>query len=822
MRAHVSHHRAAIRRNRPRSAASFLAAVLIALLAVVAPAAPAQAAGPAPDRGKPWLGAVLEWGEDTAAGFSDRLGATPALYGHDITMPYRESERNDIGGFLQQTAAKGAHAMLTVKPSVPLDQLGAAEAEAFAAQVRDLTAGFKGQLLVRFAPDMNASWVAWGQQPAAYRQAFQAVSAAFRKDDGGRATMVWAPYLGKDYPFDRNRNAPQPGSDGFSLLDTNGDGTWNGSDSAYAPYYPGDDAVDWVGLAAYHDDTAGAAAVNSLPHAGELEDMLTASGNENFYGTYAEGHKKPFLLQTSAFYSPASGGAPEADIKTRWWDQVVATATSPHFAGTAAVVWDERTSTRDTGVASISWLLTGSPDIAKTALDRLKASPMVTGPVTDVASAGTYVRANTLAGAAPWTVAAAMVILLVALWQVPRRINAATAWSYQDPSARDSRVDLLRGMAIVFVVVNHLGMASLFQLLTQEAVGFVSGAELFVLFSGLVVGMVYGPKAKEDFGRVVDLTSRRAGKLYVTALAVLVGVFLLSLLPFFHTEALTTFVDQGTGGAGHSGAGRTYDLYAGMSSLFQFPVPPQVLPAIVLLQFGPWQFNVMGLYVVLLLASPLILAALNRGKAIWVLLASLAVYAVGAVTRVRLLPSQFEDSFPLLVWQVLFVVGLVVGYHRRSIVAWLSAHTWVVAACTAAAFALAFLSWGNPYLANNYDVRLALMPDAAYRAMYDALFGRTYVAPGRLLNVLVLVVAAYAFLSAYWKPVQRALGWFLIPLGRATLYVFIMHVVLIAVVANIPALQQQSIFLNTVAYAVVLGLLWVMVRARFLFRIIPT
>ena len=83
----------------------------------------------------------------------------------------------------------------------------------------------------------------------------------------------------------------------------------------------------------------------------------------------------------------------------------------------------------------------------------------------------------------------------------------------------------------MFVVVNHLGMTSLFQLLTQEAVGFVSGAELFVLFSGLVVGMVYGPRVKDDFGTVVDLTSRRAGKLYVTALVVLVGVFLLSLLP---------------------------------------------------------------------------------------------------------------------------------------------------------------------------------------------------------------------------------------------------------------------------------------------------
>ncbi len=822
MRAITSLHHATSRWDRPRSLAAFLAVAVIAFLAVLAPASPAQAAPTTPDSGKPWLGAALEWGEDTAAGFSDRLGASPAVFGHDITIPYRDSERNDIDGFLQQAAAKGAHALLTVKPSVPLDQLGTAEAEAFAQQVHGLTSGFKGQLLIRFAPDMNTSWVGWGQQPAAYRQAFQAVSKGFRKYDGGRATMVWAPYLGKDYPFDRNRNAPQPGSDGFALLDTNGDGAWNGSDNAYAPYYPGDDAVDWVGLSAYHDDTAGAAAVNSLPHAGELEHMLTASGGEDFYGTYSEGHNKPFLLQTAAFYSPSTGGAPEADIKTGWWDQVVGTATSPEFARTAAVVWDERTSTRDTGVASISWLLTGNPDIAKAAADRLKASPMVTGPVTDEATTTTYVRANTLSGPAAWTVAAAMAILLVALWQVPRRINAATAWSYQDPSTRDSRVDLLRGMAIVFVVVNHLGMASLFQLLTQEAVGFVSGAELFVLFSGLVVGMVYGPKAKEDFGRVVDLTSRRAGKLYLTALAVLVGVFLLSLLPFFHTEALTTFVDQGTGGAGHSGAGRTYDLYAGMSSLFQFPVPPQVLPAIVLLQFGPWQFNVMGLYVVLLLVSPLILAALNRGKAVWVLGVTLAVYAVGTVTRFRVLPSQFEDSFPLLVWQLLFVLGLVAGYYRRIIIAWLSKHTWVVVACTAAAFALAFLSWGNPYLANNYDVRLALMPDTAYRSMYDALFGRTYLAPGRLLNVMVLVVAAYAFLSAYWKPVQRALGWFLIPLGRATLYVFIMHVLLIAVVANIPALQQQSIFLNTAAYAVVLGLLWVMVRTRFLFRIIPT
>lgn len=106
--------------------------------------------------------------------------------------------------------------------------------------------------------------------------------------------------------------------------------------------------------------------------------------------------------------------------------------------------------------------------------------------------------------------------------------------------------------------------------------------------------------------------------------------------------------------------------------------------------------------------------------------------------------------------------------------------------------------------------------------MYDSFFARTFLGPGRLVNVFVLVVAAYALLTAYWKPVQRAVGWFLIPLGRATLYVFIVHVVLIAVIANIPALQEGRVLVNTAAYVVVLALLWVMVRTRFLFRIIPT
>jgi hypothetical protein len=292
-----------------RAGAALLAVMLVTILALVLPAGAARAAETLPDEGKPMLGAVLEWGEDTAAGFTDRLGASPALFGHDIALPFRASEENDIRGFLEQSGGQGAHAMLTVKPSVPLDQVTADAAASFAAEVRKLASDFKGQVLIRFAPDMNASWVDWGQQPGAYRSAFQAISAAFEESDGERTSMVWEPYLGKDYPYDRHRNAPGPGSEGFALLDTNGDGVWNSSDAAYAPYYPGDDAVDWVGLTAFHDDTAGGAPVNTVPRQNEFQEMLTTSGAENFYATYSAGKDKPFLLQTAAFYSPASGGA---------------------------------------------------------------------------------------------------------------------------------------------------------------------------------------------------------------------------------------------------------------------------------------------------------------------------------------------------------------------------------------------------------------------------------------------------------------------------------------------------------------------------------
>lgn len=820
-----------LRRFPPLQLAAVLVPLLMALLLMVP--APARAAGEAgttpPSNEGPYLGALLDWAADSTAGHAQRLGAPAALYGRSVPLPMSEQEQGYLRAYFGQVAAQGAHALLTIRPEVPLTDVDGPLASSLAAQVADAAKGYGGTVFVRFAPQMNASWVRWGQQPEAYREAFGVLASAM-DDELEEPLMVWSPTAAEDYPF-RDPSATAPSGGPLGSLDTDGNGEWNFEDDAYAPYYPGDDVVDWVGLSAYHDETRDGPARNAVPTSGEFEALLGPASSagqpaaEDFYAAYASARDKPLMVETAAFYSPGvQGGSLETETKSVWWEQVLA-APGNGYERIAAVVWNEQIEQRQDGAVSVDWRTTHTPDLAAAFAERVQEAGMVTGPMFEPSTLDGVAPAATgtaLKGSIAWTsaaavLAAALALCLLPLWRPVRE------WAYKGNSSRDARIDMLRGAAIIFVVVNHVGLTSFFQLLTQESIGVVSGAELFVLLSGAVLGLVYGPRVRDNLGDVVGRTSKRAWKLYLTALAVVLLIFALSSLPFLNAAAVTTFTDQGTGAAGTGAAGTVYDLYAGMAGLFQFPVPDHFIPALLLLQVGPWQFNVMGLYVILLALSPLVLMALSRGLVWLVLTVSLGLYAFGTITQVRLLPSQFEDSFPLLVWQVLFVLGMVAGYYRRQIVSWFShpRQRMLLWACVLLTVVLAVFSWTSPYFSNAYDVRLALLSEQTFRTVYDGFFGRTHMGLGRLLNVVLVIIAGYALLSAYWRPLERALGWFLIPLGQATLYVFILHVFLILAAANVPVLRQGDIWINTAAYVAILALLWTMVRTRFLFRVIP-
>src|ERR671938_1847631 len=188
-------------------------------------------------------------------------------------------------------------ALLTIEPTLGLSAVTRVMAEDLADRLASYNA--RGlPIIVRFAHEMNGSWYPWAQQPEAYVAAFRLIADAVH-ERAPQTAMLWAPNYGAGYPFQGGRFEVQPGTADFRTLDTNHDGLLDERDDMYAPYYPGDDAVDWVGMTLYHWGDAWPWGKNVIPEPGKFVAQLTgtysgAAGNQrglpNFYKTYAEQH----------------------------------------------------------------------------------------------------------------------------------------------------------------------------------------------------------------------------------------------------------------------------------------------------------------------------------------------------------------------------------------------------------------------------------------------------------------------------------------------------------------------------------------------------
>ncbi len=396
--------------------------------------------------------------------------------------------------------------------------------------------------------------------------------------------------------------------------------------------------------------------------------------------------------------------------------------------------------------------------------------------------------------------------------------SAGTSWRYPaDLGSRDLRIDFLRGLAIVFVVVDHIHLESLFYIISHERIGAISGAELFVLLSGVVLGMVHQRRIQKSGW--LDSAQRmwsRARLLYVVSLVVVFAAYLLSKVPFLDGEVLTTWTDATTG--------QTYSMYGSTAELAEMPVPPAAVRDVLFLNVGPYQFNVMGLYVGLLLLAPFAMWLLTRGRW-WVLMGvSLAIYVMNFFLEWRVAASSFENPFPLLSWQLPFMAGLTIGYYQDQIRQWFAGPAGKTAAVLAWAAFIVFLffTWNSPgKLGDPLSLRLDLIPDATFWSIYREGFLRDFLGPLRVLNLVVAVIALYGLLTRFWTPAYRLLGWFLVPLGGATLYVFILHVVFALIVSSLPINEHDSLVVGTMTHVVILALLWLMVKSSFLFRWIP-
>ena len=322
-------------------------------------------------------------------------------------------------------------------------------------------------------------------------------------------------------------------------------------------------------------------------------------------------------------------------------------------------------------------------------------------------------------------------------------------------STRRWEIDALRGLMLVLMTVTHI--PTRFSDPFGQPLGYVSAAEGFVMLSAYVAGMVYTQRQLRDGAEAMrSAFLRRAFKIYLCQAVLL--VFLLGLVAVLGvvvrqaaiTDMVSFFLD--------------HPLTAFFSGL--------------LLLYNPPLFDILPMYVVFMVAGPVILLAAARRGWSGLLLGSGALWlatqfglsqaAYDTLVHLTGMPVPFREtgSFEILAWQFLWIIGMWIGAGQAAAqpVQPRPFPRWAVHA--ALVFVVVHLVW-------RHAVGQVPFPgNAALNALYD----KWQLGPMRLLNFMALML-----LAIYWAPLlSRSLPrWRALEcLGRQSLPVFCAHLVL--------------------------------------------
>ncbi len=388
----------------------------------------------------------------------------------------------------------------------------------------------------------------------------------------------------------------------------------------------------------------------------------------------------------------------------------------------------------------------------------------------------------------------------------------------QQGGERDLRIDFMRGAVMVVLVVVHIEIFSLFNFFAWERVGLISGAEGFVILSGVVLGIVHRKIIqKSDFSISMMKLLDRAVQLYKVNLTIIISVYLLSKVNLVDLEIIKTFINWGSG--------EVYSLYPGDGATWG-----QLVTQFVLLRHGPHQIQILGLYFVLLAFTPLAIWFFKIGRPHWLLYISWVLYFYNMQFPSRPTMGQFEYGFPVLAWQVIFFNGLAVGYYKEEISHFFIGKKYhaLVFMSFVATIVFTIIAWNSPNQAFPEWANLGLIEAKVYNDMHWEFFDKNKLGILRVFNYFCFLVVFYRFLTLFWVPINRLIGWLLVPLGQASLYVFIVHlgfVVAVEYVSNFsqirPVFDASSFVRNTIIHTLCIIGLWALVRYRVLFAIIP-
>jgi len=350
-------------------------------------------------------------------------------------------------------------------------------------------------------------------------------------------------------------------------------------------------------------------------------------------------------------------------------------------------------------------------------------------------------------------------------------MSQATPYENAAPcSKRDTRIDVFRALALLTIFINHVP-GTIYEYFTHKNLGFSDSAEAFVLISGMAVGLAYG--AKFTVGNRLFLLLkmwRRAFTLYsahiLTTLATL-AIFCSAAI-FLHHDS---FLGQ-----------------INIATLIKEPAKGFVGLFTLGHQLG--YNNILPLYMVLLLAAPLMLFIAGKSlRLLLVLSGALYLFAGFYQIAPANYPTQGVWFLNPLSWQFLFAIGMAATIHvkrggslPKSLWLMALAVVYLVLSCIWVRFSL----WG-------IDIRMGL-PETLTG------FNKTFVALPRLLHILALgyVIAAFPAISSL---ARTSLYHPLALLGKYSLPVFVTGTLLSMVAQVLKQVNPGGISYDTLLMA---------------------
>jgi len=265
---------------------------------------------------------------------------------------------------------------------------------------------------------------------------------------------------------------------------------------------------------------------------------------------------------------------------------------------------------------------------------------------------------------------------------------AASSITLPAVGERELRLDLFRGLALWLIFIDHLP-PSFLTWLTIRNYGFSDATEIFIFISGYTAAFVYG-RALIEHGFIVAAARvlRRAWQIYVA------HVFLFTIFLAEISYVATSFENP---------------LYSEEMGIMDFLKQPDVtIVQALLLRFRPVNMDVLPLYIVLMLALPLILVSM-RWRPDLTLALSVLLYAV--TWQFDLYFSSYPNGvwmFNPLAWQLLFVFGAwcaLGGARRMGKILSSNITLWISITYLVAAFFVT-LTWYVPQLGHALPRRL--------------------------------------------------------------------------------------------------------------------